>query len=271
MVLMLGLLALAGCSSDNESKMLEYDLLVNVEDVNGDPADGAEVTIEGEEVTLTETADANGVVQFKDLVSDSYKVKAEDYFNNDLYIGEGTATIGGSDTTLVVQCDEKIMQPTTAPIEPSNVDVGLFTDVSAETSITMGWATWSTPEGAELDFDGNMVKTLPTQFVGYDLSPSLDASSKSTLHLQVWTAGHSAIKIKLVDFGETGYDPQDDNTEFEYTASISSTGSWVQLDIPLTEWSEHMNISDINQLLITAVDDNGTGVNKYYIDNIYID
>ena len=274
MVLMMGLLALAGCSSDNTSKMLEYDLLANIEDVNGDPAAGAEVKIEGEQVTLTETADANGLVIFEDLISDTYKVTADYSLNDVLYRGKGTATISGSDITSVIQCDEKLPQPSSAPIEPSSVDVGLFTDASADTSIIMNGADWSAGKESNIDFNGNTIKKHSTEFVGYNLSSSLDASSKSTLHLQVWTAGHSAIKIKFVDFGGTGSDydkDNDDDTEYEYLVSISSTESWVQLDISLAEWSEIMNISDINQIIFTGVDENNTGVKNYYIDNIYID
>lgn len=164
--------------------------------------------------------------------------------------------------------------PSAAPAEPASVDTALFTEASASSSVTLNWASWSTAEGTALDFSGNTVKTLASGFTGYDLSPALDASGKTTLHMQVWTSGHSGIKIKLVDFEGDGYDGGNGNTEYEHTAEISSDDldSWIQLDIPLTAWSGHMeNFSDIQQLLLTGADENSTGASEYYIDNFYID
>lgn|GEM_PF-4979636 len=107
MVLMMGLLALAGCSSDNESVMLDdYNLLANVETPDGNAANGAtvEITSSDNKVNETKTADENGVVQFEKLVSDSYTLTA----NYDIYRAMDKITIRGNDTTAQVKLTDKL-------------------------------------------------------------------------------------------------------------------------------------------------------------------
>lgn len=133
----------------------------------------------------------------------------------------------------------------------------------------MNWANWSTAEKAELNFAGNKVKALPTSFVGYDVA-STDVSGKTNLVLDVWTPGHTAIKIKLVDFKGDGYAGTNGDAEYEYTASISGTEQWVTLTIPITSWTDQgVPLTDLNQIILTGVDGNTTGVSTYYIDNFY--
>ncbi|MGP3777796.1 DUF3869 domain-containing protein [Halanaerobium saccharolyticum] len=102
MVLMMGLLALAGCSSDNESRMVDYTLTTNVTDGNtGDAIEGATVSADGKE----ETTDANGLAQI-DLSYGGYEVSV----NKDGYIPAlEDISINGSDSTL----DMSIFEGTT--------------------------------------------------------------------------------------------------------------------------------------------------------------
>lgn len=162
-----------------------------------------------------------------------------------------------------------VYQPENAPTAPLTADVkiGLYTEIIGTKMINMnlpGWRNWV--EEPELNFSGNEVKALSTDWILYDLSEGMDASSNTTLYLQVWTAGHNALKIKLVDFESDGYQGANGDTEFEYTTDISQNAEWVQIAIPLSTWKNTMeNFTDINQIILTPI-----GSGTMYIDNIYI-
>ena len=162
--------------------------------------------------------------------------------------------------------------PTSAPTAPTfdGSEISFYSDsTGASSTVTMNWASWSTAEKDELNFAGNKVKALPTGFVGYDVA-STNVSGKTNLVLDVWTPGHTAIKIKLVDFKGDGYAGTNGDVEYEYTASISGTEQWVTLTIPITTWTDQgVPLTDLNQIILTGVDGNTTGVSTYYIDNFY--
>jgi len=95
MVLMMGLLALAGCSSDNTSKMVDYTLRTTVTDeATGDPIEGVTISVAGKEMTT----DANGLAQ-TNLVFGTYDVKVDAYFYGDV---SKEIVINGSDINLNV-------------------------------------------------------------------------------------------------------------------------------------------------------------------------
>jgi len=90
-------------------------------------------------------------------------------------------------------------------------------------------------------------------------------------HLDVWTPDPSdtpeAFKVKLVDFGADGAYQGGDDTEHELIFNTSSspamsTGSWVKLDIPLSDFTNLTTRGHIAQIIISGE------INTVYVDNM---
>lgn len=124
MVLVMGLLALAGCSSDNTSKMVDYTLTTNVTDeATGDPVKGAAVKVDGKE----KTTDANGLAQV-DLAYGQYtvNVSADGYGN-----ASAPVKINSSDISLDISLSEG-----------SNNTSNLITNGDFASALGSEWETW---------------------------------------------------------------------------------------------------------------------------------
>ena len=103
-------------------------------------------------------------------------------------------------------------------------------------------------------------------------SAPVDASEMTHFHMDLWTpdatADPAAFKVKLVDFGADGaYDGGDDvEHELTFTAATTpalETGTWVSLDIPLSDFTGLTTRGAIAQLIISG------DPNTVYVDNIY--
>jgi hypothetical protein len=89
--------------------------------------------------------------------------------------------------------------------------------------------------------------------------------------MDIWTPDETAapavFKIKLVDFGADGIFGGGDDVEHELfldntTTPAMGTGTWIKLDIPLSDFSEMTTREHIAQLIISG------DPNTVYIDNI---
>jgi hypothetical protein len=88
--------------------------------------------------------------------------------------------------------------------------------------------------------------------------------------MDVWTpdptSAPAVFKIKLVDFGADGTWQGGDDTEHEITLgeSTMNTGSWVSIEIPLTDFVNLTTKAHLAQLIISG------DPNTVYIDNVYL-
>ena len=140
--------------------------------------------------------------------------------------------------------------PTLAQADVLSIFSDTYTDV-ADTEFNPNWgqATVVTQE----DIDGNnTLKYAGLNYQGTQFSSSLDVSGMTMIHVDYWTPDSSALNLSLISTGpvETPY-------AFEVT-----TGEWVSVDIPLTEFSGVVDLTDVIQL---KFDGNGT----IFLDNIY--
>lgn len=140
--------------------------------------------------------------------------------------------------------------PTLAQADVLSIFSDTYTDV-ADTEFNPNWgqATVVTQE----DIDGNnTLKYAGLNYQGTQFSSSLDVSGMTMIHVDYWTPDSSALNLSLISTGpvETPY-------AFEVTA-----GEWVSVDIPLTEFSGVVDLTDVIQL---KFDGNGT----IFLDNIY--
>jgi hypothetical protein len=83
----------------------------------------------------------------------------------------------------------------------------------------------------------------------------------------VYSADFTEFRIKLVDFGPNGvYETGGDNVEHEIKITAPAQGSWVSLDIPLTDFTGLTTRAHIAQLIYSG---NPSGSHTVYIDNVY--
>ncbi|MCG8373421.1 MAG: family 16 glycosylhydrolase [Balneolales bacterium] len=154
-------------------------------------------------------------------------------------------------------------QPATgAPTPPdrSNNEVisifsGAYTNVEG-TNFNPNWqqATVVTTE----QIDGNAtLKYENFNYQGIEIGTSIDVTGMEYLHLDMWTSNASAVSAFLISPGPA---------ETPYSLPIVEN-TWQSYDIPLSEFSDVVDLSDVFQFKFT---DSGVGDSPtIYIDNIY--
>ena len=141
-----------------------------------------------------------------------------------------------------------------APTLPQADVISIFSDTYTDLTDTdfnpnWGQATVVTQE----NIDGNnTLKYENLNYQGTQLSSSLDVSGMTMIHLDYWTPDSSALNLSLISTGPV---------ETPYAIEVTA-GQWVSVDIPLTEFSGVVDLTDVIQL---KFDGNGT----IFLDNIY--
>jgi hypothetical protein len=103
-------------------------------------------------------------------------------------------------------------------------------------------------------------------FNGVAISPdgsatnAINASAMTWFHIDVWTPDGYAFDVKLVN-DPVGY--TSDSTVRRY---ITQTGTWVGLEIPMSDFRNLGGTYAIGQMLFLVPD--GTS-STFYVDNIY--
>tara|TARA_R110002020_G_scaffold303939_2_gene519526 strand:+ start:169293 stop:171317 length:2025 start_codon:yes stop_codon:yes gene_type:complete len=140
-----------------------------------------------------------------------------------------------------------------------------YTDVPVDT-----WRTeWSAADYEETTFDGSTVKKYSNlNYVGIETTqPTVEASEMTYFHTEVYSDDFTAFRVKLVDFGANGvYDGGGDDVEHEIEFTAPEQGTWVNLDIPLSDFTNLITRAHIAQLIYSA---NPAGSNTVYIKNVY--
>jgi hypothetical protein len=129
---------------------------------------------------------------------------------------------------------------------------------------------------ADVQVSGDSVKLYTNlNYAGIEFtSQTIDATEMTHFYMDIWTpdavVDPAVFKIKLVDFGANGvYDGGGDDVEHELALNDTTTpaiakGSWVSLDIPLTEFSGLSTKGHLAQLIISG------DPNTVYVDNILL-
>ena len=154
--------------------------------------------------------------------------------------------------------------PSAAPAAPekeaSDV-ISIYSDsytaaVDANTNPNWGQATVVTEEAFG---DNKVLKYASLNYQGTDwASEALDVSGMEYLHFDYWTAEASDFNFYLISSGpkEKAYNPE-----------TVSMGTWVSVDIPLSDFEDVVDLTDVIQF---KVDDNASGEGAtIYFDNFY--
>ena len=94
----------------------------------------------------------------------------------------------------------------------------------------------------------------------------IDATEMTHFHTDVWTADATEIRIKLVDFGADGAYDGGDDVEHEITIANPEQGTWISLDIPLSDFTGLTTTANIAQLIYAG---QPAGSMTVFVDNVY--
>lgn len=192
--------------------------------------------------------------------------------------GEGTAEITaslGSESAQGSLTIQSLGNFNTAPVpteDPANV-ISIFSDAYNNVPVDFFngyWEPFQTTESADFDVNGdNILNYVNFNFVGNQFAnPTVDASSKSTLHFDVYVPDGTVspqLLITLRDFGADGADGGGDDTDQAETFSGASLtpGQWNSLDMSIS------GMANRNRLGLIIYENLGSGLTSFYLDNIY--
>ncbi|MEL7161659.1 MAG: hypothetical protein AAFN92_12945, partial [Bacteroidota bacterium] len=180
------------------------------------------------------------------------------YFDDVVFTGE-TGDGGGPQAPMTAA-----PTPTQDAADVISIFSGAYDDVVVDTYLTV----WSQSGLTDTVAVGDSVLRYDNlSFAGIEVIANpidLVAAEMTHLHVDYWSPNAMTFRMKLVDFGGTGPDPTDDNTEVEIPRDLAQ-GEWVSVDYPLTAFAG-MNLNDINQFVISAAP---AGAATVYLDNIY--
>lgn len=218
-------------------------------------SDGAETPValtintgvwEGYDISLSqfsEVVDLAGVIQLKFDGGEGQQTIFLD--NIYFYTGESQSSPSTAAPT-----------PTHAAADVISIYSNAYTPIDGvDTNPNWGQATAVTGEVVDGD---DMLKLAGLNYQGIDWAGNVqDVSGKTHVHIDVWTANATTINLSLISSG-----PQ----ETPYALGIQ-TGEWVSYDIPL---SEYTSVVDLTQTIQFKFDDAGAGNSPtLFVDNIY--
>jgi endoglucanase len=199
-------------------------------------------------------------------------IEVQSTCNNGTQDGDETGVdCGGS-------CAPCPAEPSTAAPTPPARDaadvVSIFSDAYSNINVDTFDTTWCPAETKEVIIGGDATKLvtgLGCEGVDWQVSRTLDLSSFTYLHIDIWTESDTfdkSFNLKISDWGGTG----GETSFIEFSTTNASTpelpssnpGSWISLDIPISSWTgSNSSLEDPVQFIITS--DLGT----VYYDNLY--
>jgi len=190
--------------------------------------------------------------------------------------GSGTATISAKLDTVDVTGAVTVnatAPPATAPpaptVPPADV-ISLFSNAYTSVTVDTWSADWDNANVADAQLAGNDVKVYTNLvFAGIEFATAtIDATTMTHFHLDVWVPTGTTFNVKLVDFGADGIYGGGNDKEHELTFNALSTpplvtGTWVSLEIPLTSFVNLTTRAHLAQLILSGTTPTA------YVDNIY--
>lgn len=138
-------------------------------------------------------------------------------------------------------------------LDPENV-ISVFSDSYQGISISDFNPDWGQETQVSfVEIDGNnTIKYSDLNYQGTAFENSTDVSGMEWFHLDYWTNNSTELKVSVISPGPL---------ETAFTISVDQN-NWQSIDIPLTEYADVVNLTEVFQLKIEG---NGT----VYLDNLY--
>ncbi|MBX2817886.1 MAG: hypothetical protein KTR24_17905, partial [Saprospiraceae bacterium] len=170
---------------------------------------------------------------------------------------------------------EGMMMPLDAPSDAApdplqnaaNV-ISLFSDAYDDVGVDTWRTDWSAATFEDVDVMGNPTKKYSDMdFVGIEtVMNTIDASGMTNLRMDVWSGNFTFFGIKLVDFGADGAFGGGDDSEHQINLENLDLGQWINLDIPLSDFTGLTNSTSLGQMILVG---QPTGMTTIYLDNIF--
>ena len=169
-------------------------------------------------------------------------------------------------------------EPTVAaptPTYPAADVISLFSNAYTNVPVDTWSAGWDQADVADVQVAGNATKKYTNLvFAGIEfISTRINATAMTHYRMDLWTpnptAAPAAFRVKLVDFGANGAFGGGDDVEHELTFTATSTpalatGSWVTLDIPLSQFAGLVTKGNLAQLIISG------SLTTVFVDNVLL-
>jgi len=204
-------------------------------------------------------------------------------------VGGGTATITAKLDTVSVAgaITLNVTAPPAAPAPTPTVPdidvISLFSNRYTNVPVDNWSTTWDRADVTDKQIAGNDVKLYTYEPSGYAaiefLTPTIDATTMTHFHLDVWLPEGGEFKVKLVDFGANGrFDGAGagDDREGELTFNANSApplenGKWVGIEIALADFAAipPPRLALTTKAHLAQLFFSGAGLKNEFVDNIY--
>lgn len=193
-----------------------------------------------------------------------------------LVVGGGSATISAKlddvdvEGSILVTSTDKPAAAAPTPTFAADDVISLFSNEYTDVTVDTWSAEWDAADVAGLQIAGDDAKIYTNlSFAGIEfISAQINASEMTHFHMHIWLPEGDQIKVKLVDFGADGeYGGDDREHELVLTPNTTpsiSTGEWVELHIPLAEFTNLTTVEHLAQLIISG----NVNTTTLYVDNI---
>ena len=166
----------------------------------------------------------------------------------------------GNTSTTNCQAPPTPTAPTVAAIVPPVCEtaIGIFSDANSQLEGTDFFPNWGQNPPVVVTIEdiagGKVLKYANFSYQGIQLASAIDVSELKFLHIDVWSIDDTLINIY----------PISPPTEKGFALNLEK-GVWNSFDIPLSEFSDAVNLAEVLQFKF----DGGTGVETIFIDNLY--
>lgn len=168
----------------------------------------------------------------------------------------GAATLDSTFTFTVTRITGPQEAAPTPPgrLEEDVISVysGAYENLS-NTDFTPDWGQSTQVSFMEVGGD-SLIKYADLNYQGTQFENPIDASGMEYIHLDMWTDDALEVNFYLISTGPA---------ETPYALEITA-GEWVSYDIPLSEFTDVVDVSDIIQFKF-----DGTEGSSLYLDNLY--
>nr|WP_298790681.1 PKD domain-containing protein [uncultured Allomuricauda sp.] len=196
---------------------------------------------------------------FSQLILDVVDVIGTVYVDNIYFYNDGSG--GGGDTPTVAA--------PTPPVRDAGDVISLFSNAYTDITVDTFYAGFSAGGGlTDVQVAGDDTKLYTDlDFAGIEtIATSVDLSSMTNFHIDVWTATGFDFITGIVDFAGDGFGSGNDTRGDERTTLAA--GSWTSVDVSIADLQSAgltATPTDFSQLILDVVDVIGT----VYVDNIY--
>lgn len=157
---------------------------------------------------------------------------------------------------------------TAAPTPPARAAsdvISLFSDAYSNVNVTEWSTTWDDSSIEDIMVDGNPTKKVTfTNFLGVEFD-NFDATAMTHFHIDIFTDETDLVgKVfnpKWSHHGGVG----SEQSAFTLTWTTFSTGTWISIDVPLTDFDNPPQTRfDLSQFIVTS------NLGVVYFDNLYL-